>query len=74
MSCVGKAEQYLQHVGFILLVANAHKALMDLPLHDLQVGDSLALSNTAAVFRAELLTYFPLFLSEKRRRIKCWKP
>lgn len=30
MICVGKT---VQHVGFFLLVANAHKTVMDLPLY-----------------------------------------
>lgn len=74
MLCVGKTGQYVQHIRFILLVGNAHKTVMDLPLHELEVGGSLASNNRAAVFRPEFLTSFPFFLPEKRRKIKCWKP
>lgn len=33
MLCVGKTGQHVQRVGFILLVANAHKTVMDLLLY-----------------------------------------
>lgn len=33
MLCVGKTGQHVQYVGFILLAADAHKTVMDLPLY-----------------------------------------